>query len=377
MSQAAERQRTYSARLFLVDIGLMLAQALTMAPHEFSAPETDFINKLVLGLEEAEQATENYWNEGNFLNLDAMFKYVNDLYATLTKDLPKDKGLQIISKALEVLTVDREGKLAVLRKLPTELYALVMANLSLRDTVTTNDKVAFWYKLWKYISDGIVCSSDPTAIRSQVEGLGVLPPLAWIPNGTFCYIVASVINRKYSFDGRVKHKSKYYNIDRVKVLQKYSGPNVVVSDTERAGVEEIFFTFRDPEHSMSDYAFRAIQTATAGTEAMTEVTKLTTHCVGMFGARIRNLLPSRAWCDVCNENDGDIMQCREGYDSKEINASTYSIRMGDDRYYPADSISLGKDDTAIITNITQLMLTGIVKDGKRMPDILYNRNQVC
>jgi len=376
-SSSSSRQHSFSARLFLADLSIMLAQALTFAPEQFETTEIDFMSKLIIGLEQAEVKTESEEHGGVFDNQAEFIKYVNDLYMSLTKTVTNAKAMAMLVKAQEVLSIALEAKLFIIKKVPHELYNLIVTNLSLRGTVTSSDNFILWQKLWEFVNNDPSSSGKVAEVGGQAKGVtGILPALNWVPNGLFCYIVANVLVIKYPFGGRVQHGKDSYAIVQEKLAEKYSGPDVVASDKERAGMCIAYQAYHSPEKPVSDLDFNQLSAAVSGSTAMSKVSSATLHWVGLFKANVINKLSASGWCDINDYNGNSLWQFRDGNSTTDINTWTYSINLGNDRYYPADSIMLNTGDTAIVTDVPQLKMTGIIQNGLTIPDVLYYKDQV-
>lgn len=337
----------------------MITQAISQVPDVFSADELRYVSKLTLGINAAKQTSGMFFDGRDYINAQDYITATNATYTDVITGVSRENLFLTLMKALELLGRSLSSRAAPLAVIPNGLTALVATCLSLNDVKDTSSGSYLLYGLRDYI---------------QIR-LGALPPLSWIPDNTMCYLVTQLISNRYMFDGRVASEldevTKYYSINREALVKKFSSPDNTASSTERVGVIEIFHSYKNNSMRAIDATALAAIISVADGSVVTEIPNKSYHCVGILYAEIINALPYRMACNIQSTDSTNVSYLPEGETKTDIDANTSAISTGDKWYFAADSITLNKGDTATITSIPQFMLTSIIKDNKRWPDIKY------
>lgn len=366
-----------------------MQMALSVAPTSFTNDEVVLANRLVEGLKYMSTIINYWFPDYNTAAREKTIQLVNEMTTSILAGTSKEQVMALMVKCYETLNSQARAHVDIATEMPLVLVDLVIAYTSVAQWLPTQEYIDIFTYFWDYITGlgpalQVSFPNRSSGPRNIDQGTGDLTahPISdidWTPRPAYGVAVALMLKKYFNFDGRFSYKGNPYNVDRAKLIKAYeTSAKVILNNNERAGLTSLIYTFKRPDWNAPDdeYANMVLAAKTKDNDVITPLGSATEHVLYLGHAKISNYMPFREWFDVCNRNGDSVWQFQEGNNTTDVSDAIYMIKMSGTPFYPTDTISLGANDSAKVTNINGVVLTGIIKDGAPYPDIQFSSQPV-
>jgi hypothetical protein len=364
MSVLAPRQNFLYSMALLDGLCNLAVTAVSVSPNSFQAAELSLLQSFVDGFKYLPNTSDVGYTDFQSQTINN----VNALFIQITKSTPEDTFMALLMKCYETVNKNAQANASVAATMPTILVDIVTVYTSLLQPLPFSEYIQFLADLWTYVVG--IPSSDKTITAPDSSGPHPISNIDWISNSNYGFIVAVILKKYFNFDGRFSHGGAAYNVDRLSLVAAYeAGTTVIANDNQRAGLFLLMSTFKRPDWVPTDGEYANMQVA--GKNFISQLNfSATQHTIQLNGTHISNFMPFRDAFDFCDQKGNKLATWHEG-DNFNFQGTVYQIQMAGTPFYPTQSITLGSADSAKVTNINEVLLTGIVKDNDPQPSIPF------